>query len=106
MRFVDFEFALTLALSLKHFASQPLIVGYYRNNLKYINDFCKKIRNPDWWDCEYHLELLSYSDFFRQGDDDYLFLRKFIYSYIINCNDFYQVHNFDEKDLFLCLTCV
>ena len=43
LRFLDFESALILALSLKFFVSEPYIVSYYMSRMKYVNDFCKKV---------------------------------------------------------------
>ena len=80
LRFLDFESALILALSLKFFVSEPYIVSYYKSRMKYINDFCKKVKSSGWWD-DYHLELLSFSDFFEGGNEEYFFLRRFILSY-------------------------
>ena len=105
VRFVDFEFALLLAISLKSFVSEPLIVRFYSRNMRFINDMCKKIKSSGWWD-DCHLELLCYSDFFKNGDDDYLFLRKFILSCITNTNDIYHVNEFCDEDLFSRLACI
>ena len=80
LRFLDFESALILALSLKFFVSEPYIVSSYKSRMKYINDFCKKVKSSGWWD-DYHLELLSFSDFFEGGNEEYFFLRRFILSY-------------------------
>ena len=104
-RFLDFESTLILALSLKSFVSEPYIVSYYKIRMKYINDFCKKVKSCGWWD-DYHLELLSFGDFFEGGNDEYLFLRRFILSYFLNSNDFYHVNEFASDDLFSCLACV
>ena len=43
IRFLDFDSALVLALSLQFFVSEPYIVNYYKSRMKYINDFCKKV---------------------------------------------------------------
>ena len=64
VRFVDFEFALLLAISLKSFVSEPLIVRFYSRNMRFINDMCKKIKSSGWWD-DCHLELLCYVIFLR-----------------------------------------
>ena len=44
--------------------------------------------------------------FFKNGDDDYLFLRKFILSYITNTNDISHVNKFCDEDLFSRLACI
>ena len=71
----------------------------------FIRDMCRTVKyeRPT---SNFHLELLSFSDFFNAGNDHYLCFREFVMSYILNHGDIHSVKKFYCEDLFfIAKTC-
>ena len=99
IKFIELNDALFLARTLKSFIFEPGIVRFYRQNMVFIRDMCRTVKyeRPT---SNFHLELLSFSDFFNAGNDHYLCFREFVMSYILNLDDIYSVKKFYCEDLF------
>ena len=87
IRFIDFDEALNLTKSLKHFVDESsTIVNYYRLHRQFIKHACRRIRRNSSID-RYYVELLCLSIFFRLGNDEYLRFRNFILKHIARKDD-------------------
>ena len=87
IRFIDFDEALNLTKSFKDFVDESsTIVNYYRLHRQFIKNACRRIRRNSSID-RYYVELLSLSNFFRLGCDEYLRFRNFILKHIARKDD-------------------